>query len=225
MKTLATLSKKIGYTFKNEALLHLALSHRSVGKINNERLEFLGDSILNFIVGEKLFQQHPEAAEGDLSRMRAALVKGETLTLLAKELSLGDYLILGQGELKSGGFKRSSILAGALEAVIGAMYLDGGFDACYGCINAWFLLRVQALNSAQECKDAKTLLQEYLQAKHFEIPKYHLLETKGQAHNQTFIIECEVIELGIKLTAKGSSRRKAEQAAAEKVLKAIQHDD
>lgn len=220
---IAEICKKLGYTFKDNEHLRLALTHRSIGKLNNERLEFLGDSVLNCIVGSLLFEGNDKATEGELSRLRAALVKGLTLTAIAKEFHLGDYLLLGPGELKSGGDKRDSILEGAIEAVVGAIYLDGGFEACFATVKTWYADRINQLGSAEKCKDAKTLLQEYLQGKHYDIPKYSLVETTGQAHQQTFIIRCEVPALGLALEASGASRRKAEQAVAEKILETLTH--
>lgn len=218
------LCKKIGYTFTSEKLLLQALSHRSVGKVNNERLEFFGDAILSFIIAEVLYKKQKEAAEGALSRLRASLVKGETLAKIANEIDLGQYLILGAGELKSGGHKRASILAGAVEALIGAIYLDADFDTCKKTVLKWFKQRLQNLGSDETCKDPKTRLQEYLQSKKITLPHYHLIKTTGAAHNQTFYIECEVQMLKKTVKGKGLSRRKAEQNAAEEMMRVLNSD-
>lgn len=216
--------KNTGYLFKDKALLTLALTHRSLGKINNERLEFLGDSVVNFVVGERLFLQFPQALEGQLSRVRAALVKGETLAELAVEIKLPEMLSMGEGESRSGGNLRSSILAGATEAVIGAMYIDSGFVECQQHVLAWYASRFDELTIEDQCVDAKTLLQEFLQAKKATLPLYAIVDTKGKAHEQIFTIQCSVectddITLGV-----GSSRRKAEQIAANLMLKKLSND-
>ena len=218
------LQQKIGYTFKNESLLTTALSHRSYGKDNNERLEFLGDSIINFIAAHALFAKHSDAAEGDLSRMRSSLVKGDTLAKVAKEFELGEYLKLGPGEMKSGGFKRSSILAGALEALIGAIFIDAGFAECHRVVMSWFEQRVADTDVENIYKDNKTLLQECLQAKKLPLPEYKLIKTTGVAHKQTFYVECHIESIGKIVKDKGMSRRKAEQNAAKKMLKVINND-
>lgn len=218
------ISKAIGYTFKDTALLTLALSHRSVGKENNERLEFLGDSIVNLIVALALFQKEFEASEGDLSRMRASLVKGETLAAVAKDFNLGEYLKLGPGEIKSGGHKRSSILAGALEALIGALYLDAGFDVCQAVVLKWFEERLLNTTVEQVEKDPKTALQECLQARKLPLPEYNLISATGAAHKQVFLVECYIEALKKSIKEEGMSRRKAEQNAAEKMLKDIERD-
>ena len=206
--------QKIGYTFQSQALLDLALRHRSCGKSNNERIEFLGDSIVNFIIAEALYEKFPAAAEGDLSRIRSSLVSGEALAKLSKQFDLGDYLSLGVGELKSGGHKRPSILAGAVEAVIGAIFKDSNFETCRACVLQWYDSRLEGLKLTDQFVDAKTQLQEHLQSLQLPLPKYEVTDTFGEAHNQTFIVECHASPLGEPVVAKGTSRRKAEQKAA-----------
>jgi len=204
----------IPYSFNDPALLALALSHRSVGRLNNERLEFLGDSILNFVVSARLFGSKPDGDEGDLSRLRARVVRGDTLAELAAGLKLGDYVKLGEGELKSGGFKRSSILADALEAVFGAVYLDGGFEACEKVIQHVCDPFIALLPDADELKDPKTRLQEWLQGHGYALPEYTVLSDEGPAHKKKFLVQCVGNGVGFSVTGKGASRRKAEQAAA-----------
>jgi ribonuclease III len=220
MGSLDNLMHKLGYPFKDILLLQAALTHRSVRGQNNERLEFLGDSLLNFIIAEQLFQLFEAAKEGELSRLRATLVKGETLAEIAQEFNLGDYLRLGPGELKSGGFSRKSILADAFEAIIGAIYLDADFITCRAHVLNWFETRMQALHLHSE-KDPKTQLQEYLQARHLPLPKYEILAIEGQAHAQLFHIKCLVPGFAFVAKSVGSSRRKAEQLAAEKFLELL----
>ncbi|HEY5717594.1 MAG TPA: ribonuclease III [Motiliproteus sp.] len=215
------LGRILGHSFGDSSLAELALTHRSCGSRNNERLEFLGDSILNFVIADALFAQFPEAAEGQLSRLRARLVKGVTLAELAKEMELSEFLRLGAGELKSGGFNRKSILADALEALIGAIYLDAGMDAARARILAWFEVRLQGLTLDDTLKDPKTRLQEFLQARREELPKYHLISVEGEAHAQIFHIECEIATLSAPTPGAGKSRRVAEQNAASAALKAL----
>lgn len=217
------LSKKIGYSFKKIELFKAALTHRSVRGSNNERLEFLGDSIVNFIIAEALYTRLPFAKEGELSRLRANLVKGETLAELARELNLGHYLNLGPGELKSGGFRRESILADAIEAVIAAIYLDGGISECQQCVLKWYTERLQQQALQLYIKDAKTKLQEYLQSKGLELPNYEVISIQGEAHEQTFHVSCVVASLAVKAEGGGSSRRKAEQEAAKNLLALLEH--
>jgi ribonuclease-3 len=211
---------KLNYAFKNIDLLKAALTHRSIRGQNNERLEFLGDSLLNFIIAEQLYKTFLSAEEGDLSRLRAILVKGDTLAEIAQEFCLGDYLRLGPGELKSGGFLRKSILADAFEAVIGAIYLDSDFETCREHVLSWFASRIKEVHLAIQ-KDPKTRLQEYLQSRHLPLPKYEILAIEGEAHAQLFHIECRVLGLSYATTSVGSSRRKAEQLAAEKYLELL----
>lgn len=216
---LGILCKKLGYHFNNPELLEDALSHRSFrGNKNNERLEYLGDSALNFVIASALFQQNARAREGELSRLRANLVRGETLTDLAKEFELGKYLRLGPGELKTGGAQRKSILADAMEAVIGAIYLDGGLQACEKCILRWYETRLENVETLPDLKDPKTRLQEYLQARKFHLPDYTVLKIEGPAHQQVFTVECKLHGLPNKAIGEGSNRRCAEQEAAMKIL-------
>lgn len=215
------LQATINYHFKDEKLLQQALSHRSCGKLNNERLEFLGDSLVNLIIADALYVKHDNATEGELSRMRSSLVKGDTLAKVAKEFLLGDYLHLGPGEIKSGGHKRSSILAGALEALIGAICLDSDFAICQQVVLQWFKARLDNTDIGKIYKDHKTLLQEYLQSKGLPLPQYQLVDTTGAAHEQTFHVQCIIESLGKVIEQNGLSRRKAEQAAAQHMLKEI----
>jgi ribonuclease-3 len=219
----ASTSGKISHLFKDKALLKLALSHRSHGKINNERLEFLGDSILGFIIAEVLYQRFPQASEGELSRLRAGLVKKNTLADIARELSLGELLILGSGESQSGGANRDSILADALEAVVSAIYLDAGLAACRKEVVSWFSLRLQQLesNEAIPQKDAKTRLQEYLQSKQLSLPEYVVSELDGKDHEQQFTVSCKVDLFKKEFKGHGTSRREAEQQAATVILEKL----
>lgn len=212
------LQQTLAYQFKDVTLLNQALTHRSKGSTNNERLEFLGDSILGFIAADLLYSQFKQSPEGHLSRFRASLVKKETLAELAREFSLGDYLQLGSGELKSGGFRRDSILADAMEAVFGAMYLDGGLDGVRQLIERCLASRIENLTAEMDLKDPKTRLQEYLQARRLELPEYTVTETHGDAHEQEFKVQCTVVDLKKSVVGEGSSRRKAEQVAAQLAL-------
>lgn len=220
--SLASLQKKIGYQFQTPALLEQALTHRSYSAHHNERLEFLGDSILSFVIAHSLYQKFPKTREGDLSRMRSSLVRGETLATIARQFELGDFLSLGPGELKSGGFRRESILEDAIEAIIGAVYLDAGIDVCQDLILSWFEERLSEIKPGLEQKDPKTQLQEYLQGRKLPLPNYTVIATYGQAHNQEFTVSCEVVDMQ-PVVAKGTSRRKAEQKAAKDILASIHH--
>lgn len=211
----------IPYSFSDPELLSLALSHRSVGRLNNERLEFLGDSILNFVVSARLCDQKPNDNEGELSRLRARVVRGESLAKLAQGIKLGDHMKLGEGELKSGGYKRASILADGLEAVFGAIYLDGGFAACEAAILHVCNPMILDLPDAGELIDPKTRLQEWLQGKGLGLPVYQLLSETGPPHKKQFLIQCEASDIDIKVTGSGSSRQKAQQAAASAALVVI----
>jgi ribonuclease-3 len=215
------LAKAVGYRFKDPRLLDAAVTHRSVGSCNNERLEFLGDAILGHVVAEWLYQTFPDASEGQLSRLRACLVKRETLADIARGLELGEYLRLGSGELKSGGFRRDSILADALEALLGGMLLDGGFETCRAGIHRLFAGHMEALSSADELKDPKTRLQEYLQSRKLALPVYAMKTVSGKAHHQQFVVECRIEPLAAVSTGSGGSRRKAEQAAAVHMLEQL----
>ena len=218
--TASKLERQLGYGFQQPQLLEEALTHRSAAGRNNERLEFLGDSVLNCVIAAELYHRYPKADEGDLSRLRATLVKEETLAGLARELNLGDCLHLGSGELKSGGFRRPSILADALEAIFGAVWLDGDFETCRQLILTLYRQALEALPAVQNLKDAKTRLQEHLQAAQCPLPVYHILEVSGEAHAQRFTVECQAG--GIRTTATGTSRRRAEQEAARRALEALQ---
>ena len=217
------LAESLGLTFENRDLLGQALRHRSSGRLNNERLEFLGDSILNLTISDYLYRHKPESSEGALSRLRASVVREETLARVARRIGLGDYLVMGSGELKSGGHRRDSILADALEAIIGALYLDQGFHPAHDWVLALFGDELVALPDAQELKDAKTQLQEYLQRDRLPLPEYEVLEQTGQAHKQTFEVACRVScdGEGFQTRASGSSRRRAEQTAARRMLKTL----
>jgi len=215
------LARLLGYRFEDPALFETAVTHRSAGSQNNERLEFLGDAILGHVVAEWLYDAFPSASEGQLSRLRATLVKRDTLADIARGLSLGDYLRLGSGELKSGGFRRDSILADALEAILGGILIDGGFDTCRACIRRLFSARFDVLSPVDELKDPKTRLQEYLQSRKLDLPAYEMKEVSGKAHHQRFVVECRIDALGALASGDGGSRRKAEQAAAATMLEQL----
>jgi ribonuclease-3 len=209
---------QLPHHFRDPALAQLALTHRSVGRPNNERLEFLGDALLGVIVAELLFETHPHASEGELSRLRAQLVNGQALAVVARELALGDGLKLGPGELKSGGHRRDSILADAFEALIAAVYLDTGFDGCRTMVRGLFAERVAALRKSS--KDAKTRLQEWLQGRGLPLPQYELIDSYGEDHAKTFEVVCAIDEpQPFRADGRGGSRRAAEQDAAELVLR------
>ncbi len=218
---LTRLSKKLGYTFSNKDLLLQALTHRSAKGIHNERLEFLGDSILGFVIAEVLYQQFPSHDEGDLTRMRSSLVRGVTLAEIGRGFNLGEYLILGPGELKSGGHRRDSILEDAVEAIIGAVYLDSDNETAKSLVLSWFADRLENIKPGNEQKDPKTRLQEYLQARKIALPLYEVIHTSGQSHNQQFTVRCTTDVINTEVVTKGTSRRKAEQAAAQQVLALI----
>jgi ribonuclease-3 len=220
---LARIQSRLGHQFQNPALLIQALTHRSAGTPHNERLEFLGDGLLNCVAADLLFHKLKQFPEGDLSRLRAGLVNQQTLSDIATSLQLGDLLKLGEGELKSGGFRRPSILADALEALFGAVYLDAGFDKTRMVISSLYEGHLARIDTKAPVKDPKTTLQEYLQGKRFELPKYSVLRIGGEAHDQIFHVECLVEKLGIKTEGEGPSRRAAEQAAAAKALEQIRH--
>ncbi len=221
-KNLLQLEKKINYSFNDIEILKQALTHRSVGSKNNERLEFLGDSILNFAIGLALFQKFPKAQEGELSRMRATLVRESTLAMLAKRFDLSNSLVLGAGELKSGGMHRDSILSDAVEAIIAAIYLDNNanMQALVPLVWEWFGDLLQEITPTEQ-KDPKTKLQEYLQGRAISLPDYNILDISGPAHNQSFTAICSIESLAIQTEGKGRSRRKAEQNAAEQALNQI----
>lgn len=221
---LSALQRRLGYQFANEALRDQALTHRSASSKHNERLEFLGDALLGQIISAQLFHRFPDASEGEMSRMRSSLVKEKTLAELAAELQLGDVLHLGSGELKSGGFRRESILADALEAIIGAIYLDAGFPACEQAVLRLFAERLNQLPETGSDKDAKTRLQEWLQGARLPLPQYELLATYGEAHAQTFQVRCTLHD-GRIAEGRGSSRRRAEQQAAEQLLQQLSEQE
>lgn len=216
--SLNAFSRRIGHTFDDSGLLELAMTHRSFGGQNNERLEFLGDSIVNFIIAEALFQRFPQAREGQLSRLRARLVKGQTLAELAREMAFGECLRLGSGEMKSGGHRRESILADAVEAVLGAIYLDAGMEVARARVLSWYAERLEAISLDDTQKDPKTRLQEFLQSRQVPLPRYEVTSVEGEAHAQTFTVECHVEVLEEHTLGVGSSRRHAEQQAAAQAL-------
>lgn len=217
------LVRALGYQFRDGAWLELALTHRSVsGARNNERLEFLGDSILNFLMADFLYERFPGENEGRLSRLRALLVKQDTLASVARDLKLGDYLRLGAGELKSGGFRRDSILADAVEAVLGAIYRDSGdIETCRQRLFAWFGERLENVGQETVIKDSKSLLQEFLQGRRLGLPIYSVTGIDGEAHDQSFHVSCEVPGMPVPTTGSGPSRRQAEQEAAAAALRQL----
>jgi ribonuclease-3 len=218
---LQLLCKRLGYEFKNLTYLKQALTHCSAGNMNNERLEFLGDSILSFVIANALCEKFSTHSEGQLSRLRAFLVKGEMLAQIAMELELGDYLYLGQGELKSGGFRRASILADALEAIMAAVFLDGGFQASQHVILHLYQARLNDDQLHDNLKDAKTQLQEYLQSQKYALPDYTLTKINGEEHDQVFHVVCKIAGLNISTNGHGDNRRKAEQQAAIQMLEKL----
>jgi len=220
-RNIEQIEKILNYQFKDNSLLELALTHRSFQGKNNERLEFLGDSILNFIIAELLFKKFNLLPEGDLSRLRSQLVKSETLSEIGIILKLGDYLILGEGELKSSGWRRPSILADSVEAIIGAVFIDGGVSAASDLVLDWFKSRIDLINPDNIEKDSKSVLQELLQAKKISLPDYNIVSIEGEAHCQHFRVSCSIPKLGLSIEGEGSSRKIAEQAAAEEILKKL----
>ncbi|MDX1514179.1 MAG: ribonuclease III [Gammaproteobacteria bacterium] len=215
------LTEHLGYSFSNESLFERALTHRSAGSRHNERLEFLGDSIINFLIAEALYRAMPDAREGQLTRLRALLVRRDTLSSVAREIGLGDALRLGGGELKSGGRERDSILADAFEALFGALFLDSGIDTCREMIGRLFADRIEQARARRAAKDPKTRLQERLQGDGLPLPDYEVIEVKGAAHDQEFTVACRVETLKRPTTGSGPSRRKAEQAAARAALESL----
>ncbi len=215
------LQDSLGYRFTSPQLLREALTHRSHGTPHNERLEFLGDSVLNCIVASELYQRFTALREGELSRLRAHLVRQDSLHRVSQRLSLGTYLRLGEGELKSGGFARPSILADALEALVGAIYIDGGFAAAQAVLRALFGEALAEIDATSFGKDPKTRLQELLQSRHIALPKYGVVSTQGAAHDQRFDVECVIPELSVRTVGSGASRRAAEQEAARQAFERI----
>jgi ribonuclease-3 len=218
------LARQLGHVFADAGLLDDALTHRSAQSRHNERLEFLGDAILGFLVAEALWRRFPDATEGELSRLRARLVNRDALADLARALDLGSYLRLGAGELRSGGHARDSILADALEALFAAVYLDGGLEAARALLDRLAGERLAGLCPASQHKDAKTRLQEYLQARRLALPTYRVVETRGEDHAQTFVVCCDAQAVGRSTTAEGATRRRAEQLAAERLLEVLEND-
>ena len=219
---LSALEERLQYRFQSAELLQQAVTHRSYGIVHNERLEFLGDSVLNCVVAQMLFTKYARLDEGDLSRLRANLVKQQSLSEIAERLGLSDFLRLGEGEMKSGGFRRPSILADTLEAVFGAVFVDGGFEGARAVIGRLFEPVLKSVDPKTLGKDSKTLLQEYLQAKRLPLPVYTVVETRGAAHNQEFEVECSVPKLDVGVRGSGRSRRGAEQSAAKLALELAQ---
>lgn len=218
----AALCKQLGYQFAQPALLQRALTHRSHSAAHNERLEFLGDSVLNCTIAKYLFDTYPELPEGDLSRLRSNLVNQQTLATLAERLNLGEQLLLGEGERKSAGHRRPSILADSLEALFGAVLLDANFEAAEKVVLGLYVPHLAQIDLQALGKDAKTLLQEYLQGRKLALPQYNVAEIKGEAHAQTFVVSCEIAQLGLNTRGEGASRRIAEQIAAERAYQLIQ---
>lgn len=221
-KGVPQLESALAHAFKQASLLRTALTHRSFGSPNNERLEFLGDGLLNCVVADLLFARFTDLSEGELSRLRANLVRQDTLHALAEQLSIGQYLLLGEGERRSGGAQRPSILADALEAIFGAVYLDAGFSAVHELIGRLYAPLIGAIDLRREIKDPKTRLQEYLQGRRLPLPIYTVLTTHGEAHAQEFEVACEVPRLGVRTVGRGTSRRIAEQQAADVALQSIE---
>jgi ribonuclease-3 len=215
------LARRLGHAFTDQQLMRQALTHRSYGGADNERLEFLGDGILNCVVAVLLYESFPRTDEGGLSRLRARLVRQESLAAIAQALGLSDHLLLGEGELKSGGFRRPSILADTLEALIGAVFLDAGFQAARQVVSALMTEKIAGLDPRAEDRDPKTRLQELLQSRRVALPVYRVLAARGAAHEQQFEVACEIAALRISAVAMGSSRRAAEQIAAEQVLQQL----
>lgn len=221
-RTPGRLEQSLGHRFRARELLETALTHRSFGTPHNERLEFLGDGILNCVIADLLFCRFPALNEGDLSRLRANLVRQDTLVQLAEQLGVGQFLRLGDGERKSGGNSRPSILADAVEALFGGVYLDAGFDTAKGVIGRLYSPLIDAIDLSRAIKDAKTRLQEYLQAKRIPLPLYTVISTHGDAHAQEFEVTCEIAALAVSTSGRGASRRIAEQRAAESALSLIE---
>jgi len=218
---LRRLTERLGHPVQRPEILRQALTHRSYGTPNNERLEFLGDGVLNCAIASLLYERFPRHPEGDLSRVRAHLVNQDSLARLAQDLELGEVLFLGEGELKSGGFRRPSILADALEAIFGAVFVEGGFDAANRLIRRLYDPLVLEIDPALVGKDPKTLLQELLQGRRIDLPRYSVLEVAGEAHEQTFCVECLIPALDVRTLGQGGSRRGAEQHAAQAALPAV----
>ena len=209
---------RLGYRFQDPSHLKQALTHRSASPVNNERLEFLGDAVLDLVIGEELYRRFPQASEGELTRLRSTLVKGKTLASLAGELQIGEYLHLGAGEKKSGGRRRDSILADALEAILGAIYLEAGIDICRQRVRSWFQSRLEATTLEVDEKDAKTRLQELLQSRAEPLPVYDVIAADGEPHDQILTVSCQIAAADAPFIAKASSRKRAEKKAAQLAL-------
>lgn len=220
----ARLSQRLGYQFSKVELLQQALTHRSAAKQHNERLEFLGDAVLGMVVAQALFKRFPTVPEGKLTRMRSTLVKGDTLAELGREADVGELLKLGPGELKSGGHRRSSIIADAMEAILGAIYLEAGLDTTAEVILRLWQSRIDKLDPNEHPKDAKTRLQEFLQSRKLPLPVYEVVDISGKDHDQTFVVHCQIESLGKPMKGTGTSRRKAEQQAARNALEKLDND-
>jgi ribonuclease-3 len=220
----AALCKRLGYQFLQPQLLQRALTHRSYSAAHNERLEFLGDSVLNCTIAKYLYDTYPDLPEGDLSRLRSNLVNQQTLAVLAQQLNLGEQLLLGEGERKSAGFRRPSILADGLEAIFGAVLLDAGFSAAEKVVLGLYVPFIAQTDLQALGKDAKTLLQEHLQGRKLALPQYSVIEIQGEAHAQTFVVSCEIAQLGLTTQGEGASRRIAEQIAAERAYQQIKEN-
>ena len=220
----ARLSQRLGYQCSNVELLQQALTHRSAAKQHNERLEFLGDAVLGMVVAQALFKRFPTVPEGKLTRMRSTLVKGDTLAELGREADVGELLKLGPGELKSGGHRRSSIIADAMEAILGAIYLEAGLDTTAEVILRLWQSRIDKLDPNEHPKDAKTRLQEFLQSRKLPLPVYEVVDISGKDHDQTFVVHCQIESLGKPMKGTGTSRRKAEQQAARNALEKLDND-
>jgi len=220
-KAIDVLLKKLEYSFNDISLLNEALTHRSYASKNNERLEFLGDGILNFVIADELFKLYPDVQEGDLSRLRANLVNKESLAVIANKLDLGEVIKLGSGELKSGGFRRPSILADAVESILGSVYCDAGFAAARDLIVRLYAVRLASPTDLQGLKDPKTRLQELLQSRRFALPDYQVVNISGHAHAQIFHVKCSIKQMSIEVNGEGKSRRKGEQIAADKAISMV----
>lgn len=224
-KTATWLKKSLDYEFQNSQLLEQALTHRSAPGINNERLEYLGDAVLDFVISEAVYLQRPDAPEGVLSRLRSSLVKDTTLAELSIDLGFGEHLILGPGEKKSGGHRRASILADALEAIFGAVYLDSGFDEARRIIHNAFAGRLVEIPDSAGLRDPKTRLQEFVQSRRISLPNYQVEKIDGEAHKQTFSVRCTIVELDASTTGQGTTRRDAEQESAQHMLALLEKAD
>lgn len=222
MSRFPALERRLGHRFVDAARLAQALTHRSFGSPHNERLEFLGDGVLDCAIAEELYERFPHLAEGELSRLRASLVRETALAEVARALGLAEFLRLGEGEAASGGMARASILADTLEAVYGAVFLDGGYEAARSVIRRTFGERLAGVPARAPAKDSKTRLQETLQGRRLKLPQYQVVATRGAAHRQTFEVECVVGELNLRATGSGASRRAAEQQAAEALLRLVE---